>query len=86
MALPVPTLGVVRGAAMGGGCGLAAALDRVIAARDAVFAMPEVTLGVAPAQIAPIVARRLGAPRARWLAERDEARRGRALAPGSPTS
>jgi isohexenylglutaconyl-CoA hydratase len=67
MALPVPTLGVVRGAAMGGGCGLAAALDRVIAARDAVFAMPEVTLGVVPAQIAPIVARRLGATRARWL-------------------
>jgi isohexenylglutaconyl-CoA hydratase len=67
MALPVPTLGVVRGAAMGGGCGLAAALDRVIAARDAVFAMPEVTLGIAPAQIAPIVARRLGASRARWL-------------------
>jgi isohexenylglutaconyl-CoA hydratase len=67
MALPVPTLGVVRGAAMGGGCGLAAALDRVVAARDAVFAMPEVTLGVVPAQIAPIVARRLGATRARWL-------------------
>ena len=29
--------------------------------------MPEVTLGVAPAQIAPFVARRIGAPRARWL-------------------
>lgn len=67
LALPVPTLGVVRGAAMGGGCGLAATLDRVIAAEDAVFAMPEVTLGVAPAQIAPFVARRVGATRARWL-------------------
>src|SRR5262245_30507908 len=66
-ALPVPTLGVVRGAAIGGGVGLAAALDRIIAADDATFAMPEVTLGVAPAQIAPFVTRRVGATRARWL-------------------
>lgn len=65
-ALPVPTLGVIRGAAMGGGVGLACVLDRVIATNDAVYAMPEVTLGVAPAQIAPFVARRLGATRARW--------------------
>jgi isohexenylglutaconyl-CoA hydratase len=65
--LPVPTIAVVRGAAMGGGCGLAATCDRVIAGDDAMFAMPEVTLGVAPAQIAPFVARRIGATRARWL-------------------
>jgi isohexenylglutaconyl-CoA hydratase len=65
-ALPVPTLGVIRGPAMGGGVGLASVLDRVIATDDAVFAMPEVTLGVAPAQIAPFVARRIGATRARW--------------------
>ena len=65
-ALPVPTLGVIRGAAMGGGVGLASVLDRVIATDDAVYAMPEVTLGVAPAQIAPFVARRIGATRARW--------------------
>jgi len=66
-ALPVPTIAVVTGVAMGGGCGLAAACDRVIAADDATFAMPEVTLGVAPAQIAPFVVRRTGARRARWL-------------------
>jgi isohexenylglutaconyl-CoA hydratase len=66
-ALPVPTVGVVRGAAMGGGCGLAATLDRVLVAEDATFAMPEVTLGVAPAQIAPFVIRRVGAMRARWI-------------------
>jgi isohexenylglutaconyl-CoA hydratase len=65
--LPVATLGVVRGAAMGGGCGLAAVMDRVIAADDATFALPEVTLGVIPAQIAPFIARRAGATRARWL-------------------
>jgi isohexenylglutaconyl-CoA hydratase len=52
---------------MGGGCGLAAACDRVIASEDATFAMTEVTLGVAPAQIAPFVVRRTGARRARWL-------------------
>jgi isohexenylglutaconyl-CoA hydratase len=65
--LPVPTIGVVRGAAMGGGCGLACALDRVIAAEDASFSLPEAALGVAPAQIAPFVIRRAGAVRARWL-------------------
>jgi isohexenylglutaconyl-CoA hydratase len=65
--LPVPTLAVVRGAAMGGGCGLACVMDRVIAADDAVFALPEVALGVAPAQIAPFVVRRVGAQRGRWL-------------------
>jgi len=58
---------VVTGAAMGGGCGLAAACDRVLAADTAVFAMPEVTLGVAPAQIAPFIVRRAGATRGRWL-------------------
>ena len=66
-ALPVPTIAVVSGVAMGGGCGLATACDRVIAAEDATFAMPEVTIGVAPAQIAPFVVRRAGARRARWL-------------------
>jgi isohexenylglutaconyl-CoA hydratase len=66
-ALPVPTVAVVNGIAMGGGCGLAAACDRVIAADDATFATPEVTLGVAPAQIAPFLVRRAGVRRARWL-------------------
>ena len=66
-ALPVPTIAVVRGSAVGGGCGLAAACDRVIAADDAVFSMPEVTLGVAPAQIAPFIIERVGKARSRWL-------------------
>jgi isohexenylglutaconyl-CoA hydratase len=67
VSLPVPTIGVVRGAAIGGGCGLAATLDRVIATNDATFAMPEVSLGIVPAQIAPFVVRRIGAARASWL-------------------
>lgn len=56
----VPTLAVVEGAAMGGGCGLAAACDVVLAADSAVLAMPELTLGLPPAQIAPFVAERIG--------------------------
>ena len=59
-ACAVPTIAVVEGAAMGGGCGLAAACDFVLAARTAQFGMPEVTLGLPPAQIAPFTAARLG--------------------------
>ena len=59
-ACPVATIAVVEGAAMGGGCGLAATCDFVLAASDAKFAMPEVTLGLPPAQIGPFVAARLG--------------------------
>jgi isohexenylglutaconyl-CoA hydratase len=59
-ALEVPTVAVVEGAAMGGGVGLAAACDIVIAAASARFATPEVTLGLPPAQIAPFVAARIG--------------------------
>ena len=65
--LPVPTLAVVRGTAIGGGCGLAAVCSRVIAAEDATFSMPEVTIGVTPAQIAPFIVRRAGLARSRWL-------------------
>jgi isohexenylglutaconyl-CoA hydratase len=66
-ALEVPTLAVVEGAAMGGGVGLAAACDFVFAASSARFATPEVTLGLPPAQIAPFVARRIGAAAAKRL-------------------
>ena len=59
-ACSVPTVAVVEGAAMGGGVGLAAACDFVLASSTALFGMPEVTLGLPPAQIAPFVASRLG--------------------------
>jgi isohexenylglutaconyl-CoA hydratase len=59
-ACPVATIAVVEGAAMGGGAGLAAACDFVLASGTAQFGMPEVTLGLPPAQIAPFVASRLG--------------------------
>jgi isohexenylglutaconyl-CoA hydratase len=56
----IATIAVVEGAAMGGGVGLAACCDVVLAASTAQFAMPEVTLGLPPAQIAPFVAARIG--------------------------
>ena len=56
----VATIAVVEGAAMGGGVGLAACCDFVLASSTAQFGMPEVTLGLPPAQIAPFVAARLG--------------------------
>lgn len=59
-ASPVATIAVVEGAAMGGGAGLAAACDFVLADGAAQFGMPEVTLGLPPAQIAPFVAARIG--------------------------
>ena len=59
-ACPVATIAVVEGAAMGGGVGLAATCDFVLASGTALFGMPEVTLGLPPAQIAPFVASRLG--------------------------
>lgn len=57
---PVATIAVVEGAAIGGGVGLAAACNFVLAASNVQFGMPEVTLGLPPAQIAPFVAARLG--------------------------
>jgi isohexenylglutaconyl-CoA hydratase len=59
-ACPVASIAVVEGAAVGGGAGLAATCDFVIAGSTAQFGMPEVTLGLPPAQIAPFVAARLG--------------------------
>jgi len=57
---PAPVVCVVRGAAIGGGLGLAVCSDFVLAEEGAVFATPEVMLGLAPALIGPYVVRRLG--------------------------
>lgn len=66
--LPQWVLAAVDGAAMGGGIGLLCCADFVLATPQAVFATPEVTLGIVPAQIAPFVVRRLGEATARnWL-------------------
>jgi len=59
-ALPVPVVGVLRGAAMGGGLGLVACCDFVIAEDTAVVALPEVRLGLLPAVIGPYLLRKIG--------------------------
>ena len=46
--LPMPTIALVQGAALGGGCELAIACDLVIAADSAKFGQPEIKLGVFP--------------------------------------
>jgi methylglutaconyl-CoA hydratase len=66
-ALPVPLVGRVQGAALGGGAGLAAVCDVVIAADDAVFGFTEVKLGLIPAVISPFVLARIGQSAAREL-------------------
>ena len=59
---------VVEGAAMGGGFGLVCVADVVLAHGEAKMALPETSLGIPPAQIAPFLVRRLGLFRARRLA------------------
>lgn len=62
------TVAVVRGAASGGGVGLAAACDLVVAAPQATFALPELRFGLVPAVILPALRGRLGLHRIRRLA------------------
>lgn len=59
-AFPVPVVCHVQGAAIGGGLGLAVCSDFVLAQADAVFATPEVRLGLVPGVIGPYVVRKLG--------------------------
>ena len=66
-ACPKPVVGRVQGAAIGGGCGLVAVCDIVVAAPRARFGLSEVRLGLAPAVIAPFVVRKIGTSWARNL-------------------
>ena len=45
---PVPVIAAVEGFAMGGGCELAVLSDLIVCSETAVFAVPEVTLGIFP--------------------------------------
>ena len=47
--LPMPLIGRIQGAALGGGAGLAAVCDIVVSADDATFGFTEVKLGIIPA-------------------------------------
>lgn len=61
-------IAVTEGAVMGGGFGLACVSDVAIAGPTTRFGMPETSLGVIPAQIAPFVVERIGLTQARRLA------------------
>ena len=65
--MPVPVIGRIHGAALGGGSGLAAICDVVVAADDAQFGFTEVALGILPAMISPYVVRKIGLSAAREL-------------------
>jgi isohexenylglutaconyl-CoA hydratase len=60
-----PVIAVVEGAVMGGGFGIVCAADIALAAKSAVFGLPETGLGLIPAQIAPFVVERIGLSQAR---------------------
>ncbi len=59
---------VLEGTVMGGGFGLACVADVVLASETASFRLPETSLGVVPAQIAPFLVERLGYSQAKRLA------------------
>jgi methylglutaconyl-CoA hydratase len=65
--LPQPTVARVNGAALGGGTGLVACCDIVVAGEDALFGTTEVRLGIMPAVIGPYVIAAIGARQARRL-------------------
>ena len=65
---PLAVVAVLEGAVMGGGFGLACVADVAIATEAVQFRLPETSLGVVPAQIAPFLVERLGYSQAKRLA------------------
>lgn len=59
-AVKIPTLAVVDGAALGGGCEVALACDMIIASDRANFGQPEVKVGVFPPIAAALLPRCIG--------------------------
>jgi methylglutaconyl-CoA hydratase len=81
-ACPVPVIARVQGAALGGGMGLCAAADIVVATADAAFGFTETKLGIIPAVISTFVVPKIGVSHARALfvtGERFGADRARAI-------
>ena len=65
--LPVAVIGRVQGAALGGGAGLAAVCDIVVAEEAALFGFTETKLGLLPAVISPFALAKIGQAAAREL-------------------
>lgn len=75
---PKPVIACINGPAFGGGVGLAAACDLVVASDAAQFSFSEVRIGVIPAMISVVVLPKLGIHNAMWLfltGERFDAKR-----------
>ena len=65
--MPQVVIAYVEGAAIAGGLGLMCCADIICVTQDAKFALTETMIGIAPAQIAPIIVSRVGLPKARQL-------------------
>jgi methylglutaconyl-CoA hydratase len=81
-ACPRPVVGLVHGAAIGGGVGLVSICDYVVCSRETIFSLSEVRLGIIPACIGPFVLAKIGASQARayfMSAERFDAVRAREI-------
>jgi len=65
---PLALVAVLEGSVMGGGFGLACVADIALASHTALFRLPETSLGLVPAQIAPFLVERLGYSQAKRLA------------------
>ena len=63
-----PVIAVVTGTALGGGVGIAAAADLVIATPSARFGLPEALFGLVPGMVLPVLLDRMPRQKARWLA------------------
>jgi methylglutaconyl-CoA hydratase len=63
-----PIIARVHGAALGGGMGLVAACDLVVAAPRATFGLTEVRLGLVPAMIFPYLLRKMARHELLWAA------------------
>lgn len=59
-----PTLAVVKGYALGGGCELAIGCDMIVASENAQFGLPEITVGVMPPVAIALLPRLIGRKKA----------------------
>lgn len=64
---PAPVVARVHGAALGGGVGLCAVSDLVVAEAETKFGLTETRLGLLPAVVSPFVIRKMGESHARAL-------------------
>ena len=65
--MPLPLIGRVEGAALGGGVGMACVCDIAIASRDCRIGLTETRFGLIPATVGPYVVARMGEARARQV-------------------